>query len=117
MGVNPAKIKFYGFLTCGFFVGMGAISLSSYIGSMVPQMTMNSLMRVFVPVIGCFIGITLKNYCNVVIGTLVGEFTLNMITMGLIMLRVDAAIQNSIVGLLLIALVAITSIKKNEIVK
>jgi len=117
MGVNPAKIKFYGFLTCGFFVGMGAISLSSYIGSMVPQMTMNSLMRVFVPVIGCFIGITLKNYCNVVIGTLVGQFTLNMITMGLIMLRVDAAIQNSIVGLLLIALVAITSIKKTEIVK
>jgi ribose transport system permease protein len=117
MGVNPAKIKFYGFLVCGFFIGLGAISLSSYIGSMVPQITMNSLMRVFVPVIGCFIGITLKNYCNVVIGTLIGQFTLNMITMGLIILRVDAAIQNSIVGLLLIMLIAITSIKKTEIVK
>jgi ribose transport system permease protein len=117
MGVNPVKIKFYGFLVCGFFVGLGAIVLSSYIGAMVPKLGMTSLMRVFVPVIGCFIGITLRKFINVVIGTLVGQFTLNMITMGLIMLRVDAAIQNFIVGLMLIIIIAIMSFRKTEVVK
>ena len=117
MGVNPVKIKFYGFIVCGFFVGLGAVALSSYIGSMVPQLGMNSMLRVFVPFIGCFIGITLKKFINVIIGTLIGQFTLNMITMGLIMLRIDATIQNFIVGLMLIILIAIASIRKTEVVK
>jgi len=118
MGVNPAKIKFYGFLMCGFFVGLGSVSLCSFNGGMVAQIGMNSMMRVFTPMIGCFIGITLKKYCNVMVGIFIGQFILSMITMGLIALKVDVAIQNVLTGLFLIVLVALSAInKKNEIVK
>ncbi len=118
MGVNPAKIKFYGFIMCGFFVGLGAVSLCSFNGGMVAQIGMNSMMRVFTPMIGCFIGITLKKYCNVMVGIFIGQFILSMITLGLITLKVDVAIQNFLTGLFLIVLVALSAInKKNEVVK
>jgi ribose transport system permease protein len=118
MGVNPAKIKFYGFLMCGFFVGFGAVSLCSFNGGMVAQIGMNSMMRVFTPMIGCFIGITLKKYCNVMVGIFIGQFILSMITLGLITLKVDVAVQNFLTGLFLIVLVALSAInKKNEVVK
>ena len=67
MGVSPARIKFLGFVMCGFFVGFGALALCSFMGGMVPQIGMASMSRVFTPMIGCFIGITLKKYCNVML--------------------------------------------------
>jgi ribose transport system permease protein len=118
MGVNPAKIKFLGFLICGLFVGLGSVSLCSFNGGMVAQIDMNSMTRVFTPMIGCFIGITLKKYCNVVVGIFIGQFILSMITLGLITMKVDVAIQNFITGFFLIMLVALSKInKKEEVVK
>ncbi len=118
MGVNPVKIKFYGFLICGLFVGIGAVALASFNGGMVAQIGMNSMTRVFTPMIGCFIGLALKKYCNVILGIFIGQFVLCMITMGLMTLKVDVSIQNFITGFLLIIIVALSAInKKFEVVK
>ena len=116
MGVDPVKIKFFGFLLCGFFVGLGAMALCSFNGGMVAQIDMSSMMRVFTPVIGCFIGITLKKICNVMIGIFIGQFIVSMITLGLMTLKVDVSIQNFITGAFLIFLVAISASKKKDVI-
>lgn len=114
MGINPAKVKFYGFLICGLFIGFGAISLCSFNGGMIAQIGMSSMARVFTPMIGCFIGITLKKYCNVMIGIFIGQFMLSMITLGLMILKIDVAIQQFITGFFLILLVALSVANKKE---
>jgi ribose transport system permease protein len=116
MGISPARIKFLGFVMCGFFVGLGALSLCSFNGGMVPQIGMASMARVFTPMIGCFIGITLKKYCNVMLGIFIGQFILSMITLGLITLRIDVSIQQFITGSFMILLVALSVANKKDII-
>jgi ribose transport system permease protein len=116
MGISPTRIKFLGFTMCGFFVGLGALSLTSFNGGMVPQIGMASMARVFTPMIGCFIGITLKKYCNVMLGIFIGQFILSMITLGLMTLRIDVSIQQFITGSFMILLVAISAANKKDLI-
>ena len=93
---------------CGFFVGFGALALCSFNGGMVPQIGMGSMARVFTPMIGCFIGITLKKYCNVLLGIYIGQFIISMITLGLMTMHIDVSIQQFITGSFMILLVALS---------
>ena len=118
MGVNINKMKIMGFLICGIFVGIASIVTVSYGGIIMPQIGMNSLLRIFTPLMGCFIGIALKKYCNMIIGIFVGELILVMILTGLITIGVDTTFQQVIMGTFLLIIAGITGkFQREEVVK
>ena len=116
VGINVTKIKILGFLICGLFIGIASIITVSYGGIVMPQTGMNSLMRVFPPLMGCFFGIALKKQINIIIGIFIGEFTLTMISIGLITMGIDISFQQVVIGLFLIIIVSITAFNQRNII-
>ncbi len=118
MGVNINKMKIMGFLICGVFIGIASIVTVSYGGIIMPQIGMNSLLRIFTPLMGCFIGMALRKYCNMIIGIFVGELILVMILTGLITIGVDTTFQQVIMGTFLLIIAGITGkFQREEVVK
>ena len=109
MGVNVNKYKVIGFLLCGFFAGVCALLTVSYGSSIQPLSGMNSMVRNFTPIMGCFFGVAFKKYINPVIAIIVGEFVISLITTGIMTNGVDSTFQNAIVGIIMIIIVAIMS--------
>jgi ribose transport system permease protein len=116
MGIKTGQTKVLGFVISGFFVGIAAVLTLSYSGMMIPQTGMTSMLRIFTPLMGCFLGIAFKKYCNPIISILIGEFILIMIMTGLMTVGVDATIQQVITGLFLLLVVGITMRQKSEAV-
>ncbi|MDD4680817.1 MAG: ABC transporter permease [Clostridia bacterium] len=117
-GIRVDKIKLMSFVLTGFFTGIAAIMTVSYSGGVVPQTGMGTMARVFSPLMGCFIGMALSKYCNIVVSIFVGELILIMINTGMIAAGIDTSFQQVITGLFLLILVGITSMnKRNEVVK
>jgi Ribose/xylose/arabinose/galactoside ABC-type transport systems, permease components len=117
-GINVDKIKLISFALTGFFIGIAAIMTDSYSGGVVPQTGMGTMARVFTPLMGCFIGMALSRFCNIVVSIFIGEFILIMINTGMIAAGIDTSFQQIITGLFLIILVGITSVnRKGEVVK
>jgi hypothetical protein len=101
---------------CGLSVGLGALALCSFNGGMVPQNGMASIAGVFTPMIGCFVAITLKRYCNVLLGIYAGQFILSMINLGQMSLHVGVSIRQSIPGSFMILLMAVSIAKKKDMI-
>lgn len=117
-GINVDRIKLVSFLITGFFIGIAAIMTVSYSGGVVPQTGMGTMSRVFTPLMGCFIGMALSKFCNIVVSIFVGEFILIMINTGMIAAGIDTSFQQIITGLFLIILVGVTSVnRKDEVIK
>jgi ribose transport system permease protein len=118
VGINLTKVKILGFIACGFMVGIASIITVSYGGIMMPKTGMSTLMRIFTPLMGCFIGLALSKLINVILGIFIGEFILVMISIGLITIGIDISFQQVITGLFLIILVGITAYnQKTSVVK
>lgn len=118
MGIDAMKYKVCAFAACGFFAGFASFMTISYSSSIAPVLNMSSMDRNFQPLMGCFIGIALKKYINPVISIIVGEFTIAMLTTGLITNGIDATLQNVFIGVILLVIVGISaSRKKYTVVK
>lgn len=118
MGVSTERVKVFGFVIAGFFVGISGVLTLSYGSMMVPQTGLSSLLRIFPPLMGCFFGIVFKKYINPIISIFIGEFTLIMIVTGLMTVNVDATIQKVVTGLFLLLVAGITMRQKaNMVVK
>jgi ribose transport system permease protein len=116
MGIKTDQTKVLGFVISGFFVGIAAVLTLSYSGMMIPQSGMSSMLRIFTPLMGCFIGIAFKRYCNPIISILIGEFILIMIMTGLMTVGIDVTIQQVITGLFLLVVVGVTMRQKTAAV-
>ena len=118
MGIKTQKYKVIGFLLCGFFAGIMSILTISYGTAIVPSSNMASMDRNFTPIMGCFFGLAFKKYMNPVFSMILGEFLIAIMLNGLICLGVPTTIQNVIIGITLLIIVASTTkIKKGEVVK
>ena len=76
--------------------------------------------RNFTPIMGCFIGLAFKKYVNPVISIIIGEFIIAMIISGIMTNGLDSTLQNTIIGVILLVIVAAMGLKnkgKAEVVK
>lgn len=118
MGVDAMKYKVIAFIACGFFTGFASFMTISYSSSIAPVLDMSSMDRNFQPLMGCFIGIALKKYINPVISIIIGEFTIAMLTTGLITNGIDATLQNVFIGVILLFIVGLSATRtKYKVVK
>jgi ribose transport system permease protein len=117
-GVDVRRVKMYGFLLCGIFLGIASFLSVSYGGVIIPSTRMSSILRLFPPLMGYFIGIALRKVCNIIIGVFVGEMVIFMVVTGMVTMGVPTTYQQVITGLFLLTVVGIAiKVKKNEVVK
>lgn len=107
MGVETGKIKFMGFVLCGFFAGVTGLLTISYTSTMIPVQGMSSMARNFQPIMGCFVGLAFKKYVNPVISIAAAEFMISMIVIGVMTNGLDSTLQDCIIGLILLAIVIV----------
>lgn len=112
MGVDSMKYKLLAFAVCGFFAGCAAFMTISYSSSVAPALNMQTMDRNFQPLMGCFIGIAFKKYINPVFSIIVGEFTISMLTTGLITNGIDATLQKVFIGIILLVIVGISATRE-----
>ncbi|MCP1110519.1 ABC transporter permease [Ohessyouella blattaphilus] len=111
IGINVKKVRFFCFLTCGFFVGIAAVLQLCYGGSMVPMQNLASMSIVFKPMMGVFIGMTLSKFCNPIFGVFIGELTMSIVTLGMVASGLPATVQNIIIGVFLIIFLIVNNNK------
>ena len=117
-GINVRRTKIAAFFLCGLFVGAASVMTLSYGGAIMPSTNLDSISRIFPPIMGYFIGIALQRYCNIIIGVFIGEFTILMIVTGLMTVGIPTTFQQVITGLFLLLVVgAVNKAKRGEVVK
>ncbi len=117
-GVDVSKYKVIAFTLCGVFAGITALLTISYSSNIIPVQGMTSMARNFQPIMGCFIGVAFKKYINPVISIILGEMMIAMIINGIMTNGADSTLQNTIIGITLLAIVAVMSKeRRKEVVK
>jgi len=117
-GINVKRIKMLGFIMCGIFLGIAGILTVSYGGVIMPSTRLDSVSRIFSPIMGYFIGLALQKFCNIIIGIFVGEFIILMIITGMMTMGVPSTFQQVFTGLFLLVVVGLThKVKDVEVVK
>lgn len=109
LGVKANRVKFYAFLISGIFCGIGAIMQMSYAATISVQISMSTLSMVFKPMMGVLIGLQLVRYVNnLPLLIFIGEITIAIIFNGFIALGLTATIQNIVLGVFLLSVMAIS---------
>jgi len=109
MGVDVGKYKMLGFTLCGLFSGIASVLTVSYSSSIAPLLSMESMDRNFLPLMGCFVGLALKKYISPIVAILLGELTISMLISGLMTNGIDATLQNVVIGLTLLVIVGVSA--------
>lgn len=102
MGIKVQWIKFLTFVVGGLFLGLGAILQISVSGSISSQVNLTSAVLLFKPLMGVMVALALLPICNLAIGILVGEFTINVIFVGLIASGLSDTYQNVLLGIFML---------------
>ena len=63
---------------------------------------------VFQPMMGVFIGLSLAKICNIVVGVFIGEFTMSIISTGMMSMGLPTALQNVVIGIFLLVFLIIS---------
>lgn len=109
-GINVVHMRIISYIICGFVVAIGAIILTSRLGSGQPTagatITLEAYAAAF---IGCSV---LKEGQFHILGTILGALIIGTLSNGLTILNVPYYTQNIVVGLVLIAAVSAYSIQK-----
>jgi ribose transport system permease protein len=117
-GIDVRMTKIQGFLMCGIFIGIASVMTVSYGGVIMPSTSLDSISRIFSPLMGYFMGLALRKYCNIIIGIFIGEFIILMIITGMMTMGAPSTFQQVITGLFLLVVVGLVRrVKKGEVVK
>ncbi len=114
IGINPRRVKFICFLVAAIFIGIASIIHLSYGGTVGPKANMDTLNLTFTPIMGVVMGIAISRYCGLTLGILIGEFSLNLITSGLVAMSLSGNMQKIITGLALLIVLILTSVRENR---
>jgi ribose transport system permease protein len=106
VGINPMKVKFDTYLVGGFFLGIAAAVTAAYSGSASPQTNMTTMSAVFRPMMAIVIALSMQHLAPVPLGIFIGTFSLNIIFTGIIALGWSDDLQNVILGVFLVVIVA-----------
>lgn len=106
VGIDPMKVKFYTYLVGAFFLGIAAAITAAYSGSATPQINMTTMGAVFRPMMGSIIALSMQSLVPIPLGIFIGTFSLNIIFTGIIALGWSDYMQNVLLGLFLILVIA-----------
>jgi ribose transport system permease protein len=106
VGINPMKIKFSALLMGGIFLGLAAVMTAAYTGVASPQLNMTTLGAVFRPLMGIFLALSMQKLVSIPIGIFIGIFSINIIFTGVIAMGWSDNLQNVLLGIFLIAILA-----------
>ena len=108
-GLNPPKIKQIGFTISGVFLGVAAALYMSINGSVTNVAMFGSLPIVFNGLTGVLLAVFLSRYCNIVIGILIGNYTLTVLINGLVSLGVSATLRDALQGAAILIVMVISA--------
>ena len=103
-GAHTQSVKVMCFVIGSIFVAIAAILTISQSGSMGAQTNLGSATLLFKPLMSIIIAIVLQLICNLTIGILVSQLTLNTIFIGLIATGFPDTFQNIVLGIFLLIL-------------
>lgn len=110
MGIKPQKVNFWCWMIGGIFVGVTGILEISYSNSVSGALDMSSLSMTFKPMMGVMIGMELLTLIdNLALNIVIGELCISIIFNGLIALGLPATMQDVVLGLFMIAVMAISA--------
>ena len=111
-GISVAKTHFWMYVNMGFLTAIAAVITTSRSGASVAAAGMNYELDA---IAACFIGgAAVSGGIGRVSGTIIGALIMGVLNMGLSILAVDAAWQQSIKGLVLLLAVAFDQINKRR---
>ena len=102
MGINSARIKYITFIVGAIFLTIASILQISLSSVIAPQINLASTTYIFKPLMGVMVGLAIEPFCDLAIGILIGEFSINIIFIGLISAGLPDTFQNIMLGLFLI---------------
>lgn len=111
IGVSLTKTRLKNFIIEGIYLGLAAVISLSQKGNASATIDMASLSLGFDAIMGVFIGINLMSNCNLVIGIVIGTFTMKMLGAGLIAMGVNSNLQSIAQGIFLMIFIGISSNK------
>jgi ribose/xylose/arabinose/galactoside ABC-type transport system permease subunit len=107
-GVNTKSTAFLCYVVSALFLGVAALLKISIQGSIDTPMYMSSTNIIFNCMLGIYVGLALKQYCNLLIGIFIGNFIMNMLTTGLLSLGLSASLQDTASGVFLMIIMIFT---------
>lgn len=108
-GLNSPKIKQIGFTISGIFLGVASALYISINGNVTNVAMFGSMPIVFNGLMGVLLAVFLSRYCNIVIGILVGNYTLTLLINGLVALGVSSTIRDVLTGVAILILMIISA--------
>lgn len=109
VGVKIKKNAFLCYVISGLFVGVAGVISISMAGSIATEQYMSSTSIIFGCMLGIYVATALSRYCNLVVGIIVGNFTMKMLASGLLAMGLKASLQNLASGLVILIVMIITS--------
>lgn len=101
MGLTVPRIKLAGYMICGAMAGVGAILLTSYIGSSQPATNTDYLLKAIAAVV--LGGVSLFGGRATIYGPVIGAILLTFLQSGLTLLGVSAFYSPLVIGIVVIA--------------
>lgn len=101
MGLKVPRIKLAGYMICGAMGGIGAIMLTSYIGSSQPATNTDYLLKAIAAVV--LGGVSLFGGRATIYGPVIGAILLTFLQSGLTLLGVSAFYSPLVIGIVVIA--------------
>lgn len=112
IGINPMKVKFTTFLVGGVFLGIAAMLSACYSSAVGYKVEMNSLSMVFKPMMAVIIGMSLERLVKMPVGIFIGSLCISIIFTGIIALGWPDSLQNVILGVFMLVVLAFPTIRK-----
>lgn len=112
-GINVRRHAFLCYVVSGVFLGVGALLKISTQGSIDTLMYMSSTNLVFASMLGIFVAMALRSYCNIVVGIWIGNIIMFIMNNGLLSLGLSSSWQDVLNGAMLLMIMTITYNNEN----
>jgi ribose transport system permease protein len=116
MGINVPHIKYLSFVVGAVFLAIASILQLSLSSVIAPAYNLASATTLFKPLMGVIVGLALQPLCSLFIGIFIGEFSINLIFIGLIASGLPDTLQNVTLGVFLL-LIMLFSENKDTFIK
>ena len=111
IGIKPLKVKFTTFLVGGLFLGIAAMLSACYSSAVGFKRELASMTMVFKPLMAVIIGMSLERFVKMHIGIFIGSLCISIIFTGIIALGWPDSLQNVILGIFMLIVLAFPTIK------
>jgi ribose/xylose/arabinose/galactoside ABC-type transport system permease subunit len=113
-GICKKSIHAIAIMICSLYAAAAAlISLSRGAGT-TTQTGLTSLSIVFGSMSGVYVAFVLERYINITIGIIVGVYTMNIITIGLIALNIPSSMKDTVNGFFLLTLMLLADYRNRK---